>query len=238
MRSSALICWCSRFCATAGAATASTASASVDRTRFMCMPSLKSLLRRDNEMTTSILRPCVLGVGHVERGLLPVTYNSDPFRRNSERRHVGLHRDSPTFAESEVVLGRSPLVAMPFNGDSPRSVLLEDLRIGRRDRATRLVQFRTVEPEEHGLQRGVPVEVVERFVRARIVGFPCRDRYFVLDALCWRWRSRWHHRGFFSGRGLWPRGGFLLAARSGDGDGQCDRDYDRRVPHISHVLPQ
>src|SRR4029079_11181402 len=144
MRSSALICWCSRFCATAGAATASTASASVDRTRFLCMPSLNTLLRRDDEVTTSILGPCVLGVSHVERELLPVTYNTDPLRRNTERRQICLDRYSTTFAKGEVVLGRSTLVAVPLDGDSPCRELLEHLSVGRRNGAARLVQFSTV----------------------------------------------------------------------------------------------
>src|SRR5688572_23750976 len=180
MRSSALICWCSRFCATAGTAAASTASASVDRRRFMCMPSLNTLLRRDDEVPPSILGPGIFAVAHVKRELLSVTYCTDPIRRYTQRRQIGLHRDRASLAERQVVLSRSPLVAVSLDGDSPRRKFLEHPGVGLRDHPTGLVEFGAVEREEHWLERRVAVEVVQRLVGDRLVGQRLSDRRFVL----------------------------------------------------------
>src|SRR5688500_2948237 len=115
----------------------------------MCMPSLNTLLRRDDEVAPSILGPGIFAVAHIEREFLSVTYCTDPIRRYTQRRQIRLHRDRAALAKRQVVLGRSALVAVAFDRDSPRRVLLEHSGIGLRDGPAALVQFGTVDREEH-----------------------------------------------------------------------------------------
>src|SRR5262245_2961345 len=207
--------------------------------RVVCMPYLNTLLRRDDEMPASIPGPRLFRMAHVERELLPVTYSTNPIRRYPQRREIGFHRDRAPLAESEVVLGGSSLVAMAFDGDPPRRVLLQHRRVLRRDCPGGVVQLGTVERKEHRLQRRVTVEVVERLIEDRVVGKRLSYRSRVFDAL-WRWRIRRHRRGLRP-RNRWrlrTSRYFLLAARGGGGNRQDDRDNECRVLHASHSLSQ
>jgi hypothetical protein len=99
-----------------------------------------------------------------------------------------------------------------------------------------LVQFGAVEREEHRLERGIAVEIVERFVRYRVVGERLSDWCPILDPLSWRWRVRCDRGRLLNGRRLWSGRNLLFPACGGSGHRQCDRDNDRRVSHVSHVF--
>src|SRR4030095_12329013 len=113
---------------------------------------------------------------------------------------------------------------MSLDRDSPRPVLLEHGGVRRGDRSSSVVQLGAVEWEEHGLQRRIAVEVVERPVHDRIVRQARLSQRRVLDAL----RSRRVRRDrFLLSEWRWLRRQsihFLLSARGSRGYSYKDRD--------------
>src|SRR5262245_9054748 len=85
-----------------------------------------ALLRRNDEVRAPIRGVRLFITRRVERKLLAVAHRPHPRGGNAERYEiVACHQRTP-LTQGEVVFGRSPLVAMPFDGDLPIAILFQD----------------------------------------------------------------------------------------------------------------
>src|SRR5690606_20032876 len=150
--------------ARAGSAPASSAAATrpMVMRRMMVRLLAAALLRGDDEVGAAVLRPRLLGVARVERELLPVADRADAVRRDAERDEVVARRDGAPFAKRQIVLRGAPLVAVPLDRDLPARVALQHVRVLLQHLLPLGVDLVLVERKEHGPERRVAVDVVER----------------------------------------------------------------------------
>src|SRR5688572_29530247 len=120
MRSSADCCWCSRFCAAAGARAPDRSTTAAART-MLCFISIRGYYK----MAATVPGIRLFSSGGVEGELLAVADRPDAIGRDAERGEERLDGDGAALAEREVVLYRPRFVAMPFDGHHPAWVFLQ-----------------------------------------------------------------------------------------------------------------
>src|SRR5260370_3430717 len=86
-------------------------------------------------MAAAILLPASLGVLHAEGFLLAEADGAHTVGGDSQRHEILLDGVGTAIAEAEVVFRGAALVAMTFDGDFDRRVLLQEVR-SRRERRT------------------------------------------------------------------------------------------------------
>src|SRR5260370_30064215 len=86
-------------------------------------------------MAAAILLPASLGVLHAEGLLLTEADGAHTVGGDAQRHEILLDGVGTAIAEAEVVFGGAALVAMTFDGDFDRRVLLQEVR-SRRERRT------------------------------------------------------------------------------------------------------
>src|SRR6266481_951932 len=86
-------------------------------------------------MAAAILLPASLGVLHAEGFLLAEADGAHTVGGDSQRHEILLDGVGTAIAEAEVVFGGAALIAMAFDGDFDRRVLLQEVR-SRRERRT------------------------------------------------------------------------------------------------------
>src|SRR5262245_6430612 len=162
---SAIICSCSRFAAPSGvtAATSAIATRSVVSRRMLPYSTIEGpLLRSDDEVRAPVLRPRRLIVPRVEWEFLAVADRLYTIRGNPKRQEICARRNRAALAECEVVFRSAALVAVAFDRDLPRGVPFQHFRVGLQHLLPRGIDLVRIEREEHGLERRIPVEVVQR----------------------------------------------------------------------------
>src|SRR5436190_3622677 len=113
----------------ARAGVAGTAAASVSAAATIVFFMVAILFCGDDEMRAAVLRVRVFIVAGVKGEFLAVADRSEAFLGNPERHEICARRDGPPFAQCQIVLGGPPFVAVAFDGDRPRRILLENRRI-------------------------------------------------------------------------------------------------------------
>src|ERR1700730_10795394 len=109
--------------------------------------------RSDDEVRAPILDVRVLVVTGLERKLLAVAHGAEPIGGDAERYQIRARRDRPPFAQCQIVLGGSALVAVSFNRDGPAGVPLQDGSVGIEDSPGVARELAAVVLEEHRLER-------------------------------------------------------------------------------------
>src|ERR1700730_17174051 len=109
--------------------------------------------RSDNEVRAPVLDVRVLVVTGLERKFLAVAHGAESIGGDAERHQIRAGCDSPPFAQCQIVLGGSALVAVSFNRDGPAGVFFQDEGVGIEDPHGVSRELAAVVLEEHRLER-------------------------------------------------------------------------------------
>src|ERR1044071_5293205 len=105
----------------------------------------------------------------VEREFLAVADDAQPVGRDALCDEISARRHRSAFAQRQIVLGGSALVAMSFDRDRPGGVALEQRGVLVEYFLTGGTQVAAVELEKDWFERRVPIEIVERRRVDRII---------------------------------------------------------------------
>src|SRR5512139_455481 len=87
------------------------------------------LLPLQREVHPAILLPRILVMAEHERTLLPVTDRADSVGRDARGEQVVSHRLGPAIAQSKIVLGATPLVAVTLDENPGVPVCLQPAHV-------------------------------------------------------------------------------------------------------------